>query len=182
MLLFFLACRIHLAAHELKKARYLVFLARRKPAGVNFKTIEDLFNFVLQLLAHCDLKEYPPKQGISKNKLKGGKGAAAAGAKGGRAAPPGREAADSKDQGKQPEEDKKMIQLFEAWLTSKVLMLGWDLKQLQQGLDKYRKKSYVHTKLVWVRRKSPEQLAEEAEERAKAELEREALAKRLMQG
>ena len=29
-LLFFLACRIHLAANELKKARYLIFLARRK--------------------------------------------------------------------------------------------------------------------------------------------------------
>ena len=47
---------------------------------------------------------------------------------------------------------------------------------------RYRKKSYVHTKLVWVRRKSPEQLAEEAEERKKAEAEREALAARLSGG
>ena len=47
---------------------------------------------------------------------------------------------------------------------------------------RYRKKSYVHTKLVWVRRKSPEQLAEEAEERQKAEAEREALAARLSGG
>ena len=45
------------------------------------KGVEDLFNFVLQLIAHCDLKEYPPKQGVSKQKLKGGKG-------GGKGGPP----------------------------------------------------------------------------------------------
>ena len=40
----------------------------------------------------------------------------------------------------------------------------------------------TYQKLVWVRRKSLEQLAEEAEERKKAEAEREALAARLSGG
>jgi|EP01047_Picozoa_sp_COSAG01_P035863 hypothetical protein len=52
--------------------------------------------------------------------------------------------------------------LVEAWLTSKVLLLGWDWSRLEKAMAKQRKSSEVAQRLAWTRRKSPEQLAAEA--------------------
>ena len=59
-------------------------------------------------------------------------------------------------------EGTKQGKLFEAWLTSKVLLLGWDWPRLEKAMSKQRKASEVAQRLAWTRRKSPEQLAAEA--------------------
>ena len=174
LLLFFLACKIKV---DVPKARYLIFCARRKPTVQTITKIEDVFHLAIELVCHLDLQENPPKiakETVHVEEQAGVKGAK--GSKGQRGAPKAARGGqkDKNDVGQSPQ-----VKMFEAWMTSRILMMGWDFGRLEKAMGKHRKKSVVSEKLAWTRRKSPAQLAKEKLAKDKKEAEAQALAERL---